>query len=265
MSIIVRAIGRPTLLEALESLAAQNERDFEVVLVDMSDGKMEAQIAAVGARLPSLQHLRIGKRLTRPVALNHGIEKARAEYIGILDDDNLYLPRHLSRLRERAERGQADLIYTGVLFRSFTADHCLISEERRFQPYDFARLLEGNYIFASTAIYRKEAWRRAGRYDPRFPIYEDWEFLLRLTRNASVESFPGHSAISRSFLGVAGVPEHHCEKEECERCINGLYWKHRRLFGKVARDRFRNRAALELLVEWRRRTRLLTDHDESYG
>ena len=47
-SVIVRTTGRLTLMDALESLARQTHGDFEVVLVDMSDGRrMEKKIEAM--------------------------------------------------------------------------------------------------------------------------------------------------------------------------------------------------------------------------
>jgi len=244
-------------MDALASLAGQTHRDFEVVLVDMSDGSMQEKIEACHAQLPRLLHLRPPGLLSRPAALNYAIERAQGHYIGVLDDDNYYEPPHLEVLRKGVDQSGTDLIYTGVIFRTFTSEGQLVSEERLNDPFDFQRFLSANYLFCSATVYAKEAWKRVGGYDLRFPVYEDWEFLIRLTQTASVVTLSGYSAVSRSFTGQAGVPEHHRELEECHRCMTGVRWKHRKLFGAATREHFQYREAIELLVDWRRRNRSL--------
>jgi hypothetical protein len=48
ISVIVRTLGTPQLADALESLAGQTRRDFELVFVDMSDGRAGSCGAAHG-------------------------------------------------------------------------------------------------------------------------------------------------------------------------------------------------------------------------
>ena len=254
-SVIVRTTGRLVLLDALESLAKQTLRDFEVVLVDMSDGHMESKIEAIGGQLPKLVHLHPPGLLSRPAALNYAIQRAQGRYIGVLDDDNYYEPQHLEVLQKGIDQSGADLIYTGVSFRTFTPAGQLISEERHSVPFDFERLLVGNYIYCSGSVYSKDGWQRVGGYDLCFPVYEDWEFLIRLTKNARVMSLPGYSAVSRSFTGVPGVHEHNRDFEECRRCAAKVHWKHRKPFDRKRRARMLYRKAISLLVDWRRQKR----------
>jgi glycosyltransferase involved in cell wall biosynthesis len=89
---------------------------------------MENKIEAMRGRLPKLKHLRLPDPLSRPAALNYAIERAQGRYIGILDDDNYYELPHLEVLRKGVDRSGADLIYTGVIFRTFTPEGQLISE-----------------------------------------------------------------------------------------------------------------------------------------
>ena len=92
VAVMVRTVRRPQRLrECLQSLAAQRCRDFEVVLVDMSGGVADPIVEETRACLPAVQHLKLKGACSRPEALNRGIERARAEIIAILDDDNLWL------------------------------------------------------------------------------------------------------------------------------------------------------------------------------
>jgi glycosyltransferase involved in cell wall biosynthesis len=46
----------------------------------------------------------------------------------------------------------------------------------------FARLLEANFVPATTAMLRRSATRQVGAFDERLR-YEDWDYLLRLARD----------------------------------------------------------------------------------
>jgi glycosyltransferase involved in cell wall biosynthesis len=221
---------RHRLRECLTSLAAQTFRDFEAVLVDMSDGAASAIIEEV--QLPALRHLKLNSARSRPVALNCGIEAARGDLITILDDDNLWDPVHLQNI-VRNFNG-ADLVYTGVRVQTFTTAGDLVNERLHYCPFDFSRLLEGNFIFTVATTFRRSLWDEVGRYDERFPVYEDWEFLIRATYQREVRALPSFDAISRAFTGDVGLREHSAnEPEGCAQCRAALRWKHRHLHRHV--------------------------------
>lgn len=93
-------------------------------------------------------------------------------------------------------------------------------------------------------------WDRAGGYDPRFPVYEDWEFLIRATKEARVKSFPFYHAISRTFTGQPGAQEHfYHEQGDCRRCLAAARWKHRSLCPSGLQH-YRPAELRLLLVSW---------------
>lgn len=235
LSVIVRTVKRLTRLdECLSSLAAQRECALQIVVVDMSGGGAH-DIVSRHLR-PQDAHLDTrGRVLNRPAALNYGIERAAAPFIAILDDDNCWAPHQAATLVRLLKMNRADLAYTGVTRRDCTPQGVLMAERRLFTPFDYDRLVLGNYIYTSATGFSREAWNRVGRFDPRFPVYEDWEFLIRLARNARVAFEESHGAISRSFTGQPGVSAHFKETESCERCVVGLRWKHRRYTAEVVR------------------------------
>lgn len=89
------------LAEAVESLFAQTYRDWELVLVD--DGSTDGSTAMArdyAARFPDrvryaehAGHANRGMSASR----NLGVRLARGEYVGLLDADDVYLPRKLER------------------------------------------------------------------------------------------------------------------------------------------------------------------------
>jgi GT2 family glycosyltransferase len=230
ISVIVRTLGSTGhLRDALESLAGQTRRDFEVVVVDMSAGDVEAVLAGVASRLPRLRHLAVGRRLSRPAALNAGVGAASARYIGILDDDNLYDPEHLERLVTGLDSTGADFVYTGVRLATFDESGRQISRQEVAVPFNFERVILANFVYATASAYRKTMWERVGGYDERFVVLEDWDFIVRAAQAGTLVHLPVISGESRKFTGIDGVSTFALEVGALRRCHAGFFWKHRHL------------------------------------
>src|SRR6185503_8403694 len=96
VSILIRSMDRPTLERALDSAAAQDHPDLELVVV-----------AACGPRHRALPETWRGRPLRMVVppepldrarAANAALDAARGEWLNFLDDDDELLPRHVSTL-----------------------------------------------------------------------------------------------------------------------------------------------------------------------
>jgi glycosyltransferase involved in cell wall biosynthesis len=235
ISIIVRTMGGVRLSEALQSLAEQTRIDFEVVVVDMSGGA-SAEVLT-NARLPRLQVLE-REPMSRPVALNVGIAAANAAVVGILDDDNLYDAQQIDLLLGGLDASNADYVYCGVRHVTYAIeDHHLISTRDVSRPFEFETLIFGNFIYATGSAFRKSLWDRAGRYDERFEVFEDWEFLIRAAQIGTVAHLDIVCGESRKFTGDALRSSFEREIAAVRRCQAGLYWKHRRLYLRNPRRR----------------------------
>ena len=238
ISVIVRTCGQPArLAEALDSLALQTRRDFEVVVVDMSRGRSAEVLARAALRLPRLRRLVQRRLLSRPMALNIGVSAADAPRIAILDEDNLYDPEHLERLVSGLDSTGADYVYTGVRHATYNPDGQRLACRDVAIPYRFDHLIFGNFIYATGSAYRTSMWRRVGGYDERFAVFEDWDFLLRVAQAGTLVHLPVVSGESRKFTGIDGISSFDLEVRTVRRCHAGIYWKHRRLFrGELRRQ-----------------------------
>ena len=251
LSVVVRTVSRNERLEEnLASLRAQRGCRLQIVLVDMSNGAA-GPVASRHLRDADIHLETGGKVLNRATALNAGIRAASARHLAILDDDNCWAPDQAATLVRLLNRGKADLAYTGVTRRCYSPDGLLLDERLFFQSFDYARLLWRNFIYTSATAFSKEAWQRAGRFDARFPVYEDWEFLIRLAQGAVVATEESHGAISRNFNGKPGIPEHHRESADCARCLEGLHWKHRRLLREKEAEIAEKYRAVKKTRHWR--------------
>src|SRR5688572_9620365 len=181
ISVILRTLGGRHLPAALDSLACQTWRDFEVVVVDMSGGRIGETLAAMEPRLPKLVHLTPSRRLSRPAALNAGIAAAGAPSIAILDEDNLYDPGHLEQLAAGLETTGADYVYTGVRHATYDDEGRRLACRDMAIPFRLDWVIFSNFIYATGSAYRKSLWERVGGFDERFTVFEDWDFILRVT------------------------------------------------------------------------------------
>jgi len=105
VSIIVRTKDRPILLKnAIRSIAAQTYRPIEVVLVN--DGGCDLDIEELKSVLGdvSLNYIRLEKNKGRAHAGNVGMENAKGEYMGFLDDDDKCYSDHIAVLVSLLEK-----------------------------------------------------------------------------------------------------------------------------------------------------------------
>jgi glycosyltransferase involved in cell wall biosynthesis len=117
VSVVVRCGGRPPeiLRRAISSLAAQTHRPIELVLVVYTDFDPAGALADSEAAFPAVQVRRVpgGDRST---TLWTGLRASTGDYIAYLDDDDEWMPEHLSELL-RCARAHPDsrLVYSGLI------------------------------------------------------------------------------------------------------------------------------------------------------
>jgi glycosyltransferase involved in cell wall biosynthesis len=105
--------GEKYLGEALDSIAAQDRRDLEVIVID--DGSKDAS-AEIAGRHPVAPRVASQEPLNVNAALNHGIRLARGRYLTFLDSDDVWPDGRLRPLLEAVERDPAlDCVFGKVV------------------------------------------------------------------------------------------------------------------------------------------------------
>lgn len=186
VSTIIPVYNRPDmLLEAVDSVLAQEYRPIEVVIVD--DGSTDGTASEI-AKLVELQPgvvRSVRQDNAGPGAAREtGRRLATGEFIQYLDSDDLLLPNKF-RLQVKALQENPDCsIAYGMTHHSGRGQPlCPVPFKRTGEAFEylFPALLESRWWSSSTPLYRRELTDRLGPWST-LRNEEDWEYEARAAR-----------------------------------------------------------------------------------
>jgi glycosyltransferase involved in cell wall biosynthesis len=194
VSIIVRTKDRPKLLKkALQSVVAQTYRPLEVILVN--DGGCDLEVEELRAILGdvTLNYQRLENNMGRAHAGNVGIENTKGKYVGFLDDDDVFYEKHIETLEGFLINSDAKVAYTDAyMVRDVPAKdgYQSVSKEVVYdRNFHKDLLLFQNYIPLLSLLIEKELLLKE-TFDVAFDLFEDWDLLIRLSRQVSFHRIP---------------------------------------------------------------------------
>lgn len=170
--------GARWLVEAIDSVFAQDYRDFELILVNDASRDASGEImAAAMARDPRVRLVDLPVNVGLPAALNQGFAIAQGALHSWTSDDNLLRPQMLGRLVETLN-GHPD---AAVVHADFTLIDDRGKELGRSPVGPIERLLHGNNVGACF-LYRAAVTEALEGYDTQLFGVEDYDFWLRAAR-----------------------------------------------------------------------------------
>jgi len=181
VSVIIPAYNRAHCIgRALDSVRAQTFTDFELIVVDdgSTDGTPDLCADRGDTRLRVLRH---GANRGAAAARNTGIAAALGVYCALLDSDDAWTPDKLERQLEflRGRGGACRACCTGYrLLDAHGARDYLPAPPRRDRLFLGCDLSPGSTLLAERAVLAE-----VGPFDEDLPRYEDWDWLLRYTRD----------------------------------------------------------------------------------
>ncbi|MCB1776450.1 MAG: glycosyltransferase [Candidatus Competibacteraceae bacterium] len=199
ISVIIRTMGRSSLNEAIASAIGQSIDPLEIIVVNARGGD-DLPLPDNGAGC-TFRLISTGQPLSRAAAANTGLDAAQGDLLIFLDEDDLFLEEHLSRLQETlAAHPEAIASYAGVRVVNAADDEIDIYNA----PYDPVELV-GHNIFPIHAILFRRASARDCRFDETLDVYEDWDFWLQLTRKGPLVHHDAVTAVYRVALSQSGL------------------------------------------------------------
>lgn len=177
VSVYIPTYDRAAMVRrALTSVAAQTWSALDVIVVD--DGSSPEQRAELDELTHSFPIRLLDNRFAKGAcgARNTAIEAAEGEFITGLDDDDEFLPEHISEMMARFQAGDCSCVASSVLVHTPTgtwirdADSGLISLDS---------LLHYNKI-GNQVLTRTEWLRAIGGFDESMPAFQDYDTWVRL-------------------------------------------------------------------------------------
>lgn len=171
-----------TIASSLSSMLNQTYQDIEVIAVD--DGSSDNSSQIINGFSDSRIKLISEGKLGRAKALNKGLERARGEFIAILDADDLALPHRLERQVSFIESNpKLALVFSNVYLIDSKEN---LLGETHFPTQTEAiteSLIKLNPFAHSSVLFRKAAAVQAGGYNDRCERSIDYNFYLELLLN----------------------------------------------------------------------------------
>lgn len=166
VSVIVPTYNRPDLLHrALWSLSRQDFKDFEAVVVN--DAGEDVSWIVESFPFARLTGHATNKGLS--ASRNTGIRNAKGHYLAYLDDDDLWLPRHLEVVLEPLKKYRA----------AYSDTYHWIGERFLIK----ARTPGRNVACIINLVHERSVIDEMGGFDEDLREMEDWDFVIRMSRH----------------------------------------------------------------------------------
>jgi glycosyltransferase involved in cell wall biosynthesis len=200
VSVVIRTKDRPALLG--EAIASVRTTGYPCQIVVVNDGGAKPELDGV-----TLVHHETSRG--RSQAANAGVRAAANRFIAFLDDDDLFYPEHLATLANAARSANAAWYSDAVSAFLRPGENGSYETHARLrlfaQDYDRELLLLDNYIPLPALLVERETFLELGGFDAEFDLFEDWDFLIRLSQRGTFLRVPRITCEVRHFEGGSSV------------------------------------------------------------
>lgn len=247
VSVIIPTINRPKLLmRAVNSVLKQSFTNLELIVV--VDGPDEATLSALSlVNDPRLKPLALPKSGRSSAARNAGVEKAKAEWIALLDDDDEWLPTKLDYQLEIAKKSQSKFPIISCFYTVRTEKGDLLwplrfpKENEPISEYFFCQqsIFGGQgVIIPSTILTKKELLLRVP-FSTSLITCQDIDWLLRAVNkeDASIEIIDNTQPLLIYYA-----------EENRPRAVTTVNWKNNYDWWKINSALFTKKAYISYLL-----------------
>jgi glycosyltransferase involved in cell wall biosynthesis len=184
VSVVIPIYNRSKqIARAIESVQAQTESDFEIIVVDDGSTDRSAQVIKECARKdPRICLIEHGQRKGAQAARNTGIRAARGHWIAFLDSDDQWLPDSLKVRLQLAAEKKLHVVHSDCYILKPGSAELQRFGHPRFQGNVYRHLLCRCGTLFPSFLVSKEALIRIGYLDETVVSYQEWDTAIRLAK-----------------------------------------------------------------------------------
>lgn len=161
------------LQESVNSALNQSHRNVEVIVVD--DGSTEKETLEILKKLQDTVTVLRKENGHLSSARNYGIERAKGDFVLILDSDDYFDSKFVELALERIQKNHRVAMVTSWVQYFGDADHVAKTKAGTLQDFLVTNTFCGNFLL------RKEAWVQTGGYNEQMKKgLEDWDFTISI-------------------------------------------------------------------------------------
>ena len=189
-SVIIPTYNRLSLLQrAIASILAQSHPVDEIIIID--DGSTDTTAEWVqNLDDPRIQYL-YQSNAGPAAARNLGIQKAKGEWIALLDSDDEWLPNKI--------KVQLEFLQKNSDYQVCQCEEIWLKNGERINPHKkhqkhsgwiFKECLPLCIVSPSAAVFSKKLFLEVGGFDENLPVCEDYDLWLRMALRSPIMTLP---------------------------------------------------------------------------
>jgi len=194
VSVIIPTYNRTHLIgRAIQSVLEQSYQDFEIIVVDDgSTDNTEEAIKKFQEQDKRIKYIKHEKNRGGSAGRNTGIKAAKGKYIGLLDDDDEWLPEKLEKqvIKFQNSSEKVGVIYSGFCYVSEKSGKIVSKIIPHLRGDVYINLLESCILGSPTPLIKKRCFQKAGFFDETLPSCQDWDMWIRLSKYYDFDFVP---------------------------------------------------------------------------
>jgi glycosyltransferase involved in cell wall biosynthesis len=198
VSIVTPTYNRAGFIgEAVESVLAQTMPDWELLIVDDGSTDMTREVLAPYQADPRIHYL-YQPNQGQSIARNNALEKARGNYVGFLDSDDLWCADKLERQLELFEsHPDVNIVHGDESMIDDQGQEISRENMQRYSGQITLHLLADNSVSITTALVRRVCFDEMGGFQASHGVADDYDLWLRFSARYRFHYEPGIVAAYR--------------------------------------------------------------------
>lgn len=177
VSVVLPTYNRGEMLKnTISSIVSQTYTNWELIIVDDASNDNTEEIVN-DFNDSRIHYTRNQKNFGANYSRNRGAALATGEYLAFIDSDNEWSPEKLERqMRCFKAESVLDLVFCKVLVKDGELEKNVPDEEIK----DLKEIMvRKNVVDTSSALMRKNAFKRVGGFDEQITRLQDWDLFFR--------------------------------------------------------------------------------------